>query len=82
MDIQEARKKHKGHTISYLPKKDYLIGITPDNPKLPRSKYEYNNVYLARKDDKHYLLYPEDSSFTGHFESREKAINWFKNGGR
>ena len=95
MKIAEVRKKYPDLKISYLPKKDYLYGIDDNNSiyritktvsgKLiyPRRKDKYNEIFLAKNSEgKHYLLYPYKNFKTGSFETRQRAIDWFRNGGR
>lgn len=81
MGIKEVRKKFPDYKISYIPKKDYLKGITGTRMK-KRTQTSYDEVFISRKEDKYYLLYPTRGHFTGSFDSRQKTINWFKNGGR
>jgi ribonuclease HII len=85
MKIKEVRNLYPKYKISFLPKKDYLIGID-DSKTLAykkRRKDLYNEVYIAKdNEDKYYLLYPTNNSITGSFINRQKAIDWFKKGGR
>ena len=82
MNIGVVREKYPDFKISFFPKEEFLIGIT-DTKYKKRRKDKYKEVYLA-KDGKnlYYLLYPSRNWFTGNFVTREKAIDWFKNGGR
>lgn len=84
MKIKEVRENYPNHKISYLPKKDFLKGSI-DKFKGVRiiNKTKYNEVYLAKdNNNKHFLLYPYTNNLTGGFKTREKAIDWFRNGGR
>ena len=80
MKIKDVREKYRDYKISYIPKKDYLIGITEKFKK--RRQDLYDEVYIARKDSKYYLLYPVTNNFTRCFKNRKNTIDWFKNGGR
>jgi len=81
MNIKEIIKKFPDYKISYIPKKDYLIGITGTR-MIKRTQTSYDELFIARKKDEYYLLYPTRGHFTGSFKSRQSAIDWFKNGGR
>jgi hypothetical protein len=85
MKISEVRDKYSDYIVTYFPKKDYLYGINDDNSrfKTESRKDIYSEVFIAKdKDNKYYILYPVSESLTGSFSSRQKAIDWFKNGGR
>lgn len=85
MKIEEVRNLFPNYKISFLPKKDYLVGINDKKSliKKKRRKDLYDEVYLANDGEgKHYLLYPVSRNLTGWFDTRQKAIDWFKNGGR
>ena len=81
MKIKEVREKYPNVKISYLPKKDFEIGLTDTILKI-RRKDKYENVYIAREGKKYYILYPVSNFMTGSFITRRKAIDWFKLGGR
>lgn len=82
MTIKEVRLKYPELKISYLPKKDYLIGIT-DTKTMKQRKDDYDDVFIAKESrNKYYLLYPSRDWLTGSFLTREKAIEWFRKGGR
>ncbi len=82
MTIKEVRLKYPKLKISYLPKKDYLIGIT-DSKTMKHRKDEYGDVFIAKEcRNEYYILYPSTNWLTGSFLTRGKAIEWFKKGGR
>jgi hypothetical protein len=82
MNIKEVKEKYPRLKISHLPKKDYLIGITDTNYKIHR-KDNYDDVYIAKNETTYYyLLYPIKDLLTGSFKSKQRAINFFKKGGR
>lgn len=83
MKIAEVRKKYPNYKISYLPKKDYLEGIKPRFKVKFINETKYDEVFIAKIDNRnHFLLYPHRDSMTGSFLTREKAIDWFRKGGR
>ena len=83
MKITDIRNKFIEYKISYMQKKDFVIGITANKIGTRRQDI-YENVYIASKDKKFYLLYVVDdfTGFTGSFKSKKEAVSWFKNGGR
>ena len=82
MQIEEVKEKYPNLKISYFPKEDFLIGIT-DTKYKKRRKDLYEDVYIAEDDKNEFsLLYPSRNWFTGSFKTKQKAIEWFKNGGR
>jgi hypothetical protein len=82
MKIQEVRLKYPEYKISYMAYNDYLVGTKPKfgNPMSSDSRYE--DIFVASKDRKFWLLYVDTGHMTGHFESKQKAVDWFKHGGR
>jgi len=81
MKITDIRNKYSEYKISYMSKKDYEIGIT-DTTASKRRKDIYENVYIASKDKKYWLLYADSGNFTGSFNTKYDTVSWFKNGGR
>ena len=81
MKIKDVREKFPEYKISYLNKKDYLVGITDTKIKKRREDL-YEEVFIASNNRKFYLLYPSGNNFTGSFKNKNEAVNWFKNGGR
>lgn len=82
MKIQEVRLKYPKFKISYLPKKDFIEGSKDRLGVKIINKCEYHQVYLAKFNNNYFLLYPDTNHLTGKFNTREKAINWFRKGGR
>lgn len=83
MKINEVREKYPNYKTSYLPKKDFIEGSKDRLGVRIINKTKYDEVYLAKVDDNnHYLLYPNTNHLTGAFANRQKAIDWFKHGGR
>lgn len=80
MGIKEVREKYIDYKISYIPKKDYMIGIT-DNIKV-RRKDKYEEIFISSNKNKYWILYINTGFMTGHFKSKKEAVAWFRNGGR
>lgn len=81
MTIKDVRVKYPQYKISYLPKKNYIIGVDPKRTNI-RMNIQYDEVFIARHDNEYYLLYPHTNNLTGSFDTREKVIEWFAKGGR
>ena len=81
MKIKEVREKYPDYKISYIPKKDYLIGI--NRSKIyRRRKDKYEEIFISSKKRKYWILYIDTGFMTGGFKSKKDAIAWFRNGGR
>ena len=81
MKIKDVREKYTDYKISYIPKKDYLIGIT-DNKIKVRRKDKYEEIFISSNKNKYWILYTNTGFMTGHFKSKKEAVAWFRNGGR
>jgi uncharacterized protein YlbG (UPF0298 family) len=82
MKIQEVRLKYPEYKISYMAYNDYLVGMKSIHNQEVRDETKYEDVFVASKDKKFWLLYIDGRKMTGHFESKQKAVDWFKHGGR
>ena len=82
MKIQEVRKKYPEYKISYMAYNDYLAGMKERFSGVIRNDIKYEEIFVASKDKKFWLLYLDCRGMTGHFESKQKAVDWFIHGGR
>ena len=76
--IKEVRENFPQYNISYIPKKDFLLGFRP----IVKDDWKYEEVFISSKNRKYWILYPSTGHMTGSFKSKIEAVNWFKNGGR
>lgn len=81
MNIKQVREKYPDYKISYMPKAEYIIGIT-DSKIGKRRKDNYKDVFIASNKQKYWLLYTNTGDMSGYFESKKKSVTWFANGGR
>jgi uncharacterized protein YlbG (UPF0298 family) len=81
MKITQLRTKYNDYKISYIPKIDYVIGIT-DTKLKKRRKDLYKEVFILSKKRKYWILYTNTEHMTGYFNSKKEAVKWFKDGGR
>jgi len=88
MEIEKVRKKYPEYRISYVPKADFKVGnvdkILESGKRKITIKMEmpYEEIFIASKKRKYWLLYTERDWMTGSFKSKKKVVQWFKNGGR
>jgi len=81
MKIKEVRERYSAYKISYIPKRDYLIGITDSVYKV-RRKDKYEEIFISSLKNQYWILYPTQNFMTGSFKSKKEAVDWFKMGGR
>lgn len=77
MSITEVKASYP-YTITYLPKKDYDLGISRPKDR----KDEYENIFIASNKRKYWILYADTGDMTGSFKSKREAVAWFRGGGR
>lgn len=83
MKIKEVKEKYPDYKISYIPKKDFLIGISETATTIKvTSEDTYEDIFIARKKNKYWILYINRNFMTGHFNSKREAVTWFRKGGR
>lgn len=81
MKITEIREKYHDYKISYMSKKDYLVGTTKLMKKF-FNDHKYEDIFIASKENKFWILYIDTGFMTGHFNSKKEAVEFFRKGGR